>query len=92
MIKIEFRAPQVPAGLFANLLGLAGLIAVAVCVGGFLSALHVPGAWWVAGFLGAVEAIWLSLAATSHAEDEAQWAKEPTRKLATVKPAAAKSV
>lgn len=90
MIKIEFRAPQVPAGLGANLLGLAGLIAVAVCIGGFLASLNVPGCWWIAGLIGAVEAIWLSVAATSRAEAEQAWAKEPTRKLKTV-PAAAKS-
>lgn len=90
-MEIRFRVPRVPSGLFGNLIGLFGLIAVAVCVGGFLSSLHVPGAWWVAGFIGAVEAIMLSWIASTHAEAEAQWAKEPTRPLEMVKPKAAKA-
>lgn len=90
-MEIRFRVPRVPAGLFANLLGVIGLIAVAVSVGGFLSSLNVPGAWWVAGFIAAIEAITLSWIASTHAEAEAQWAKEPTRPMELVKPKASKS-
>ena len=90
-MEIRFRVPRVPTGLFGNLLGVLGLVAFAVCVGGFLSSLNVPGAWWITGIIVAIEAIVLSWIASTHAEAEAQWAKEPTRPLEVVKPKAAKS-
>lgn len=91
-MEIRFRVPRVPAGLFANLLGVIGLIAVAVSVGGFLSSLDVPGAWWVSLFVGALEAITLSWIASTHAEVEAEkWANAPTRPMEIVKPKASKS-
>jgi hypothetical protein len=94
-MELRIRVPRVPAGLFANLLGAAGLIAFAVCVGGVLANFGMPGAWWVSGIIGALEAITLSWIASTHAEAEAEksaeWAKEPTRNLRTVKPAVSKS-
>lgn len=94
-MEVRFRVPRVPAGLFGNLIGLLGLIAFAVCVGGLLASFGMPGAWWVSGIVGAIEAGFLSWIASTHAEAEAEkaieWAKEPTRKLSTVKPAVAKS-
>ncbi len=90
-MELRIRLPRVPAGMISNLVGLLGLIAVAVCIGGFLSSLNVPGAWWVAGLVGAIEAITLSWIASTHAEAEAQWAKEPTRPLEMVKPKASKA-
>ncbi len=90
-MEVRIRLPRVPSGLFGNLVGLLGLIAFAVCVGGLLAANGVTGAWWVSGIIGAVEAGVLSWIASTHAEAEAQWAKEPTRPLEIVKPKAAKS-
>lgn len=93
-MEVRFHLPRVPSGLFSNLLGVIGLVFIAVSVGGFLSALNVPGAWFVSMFIAAVEAVWLAAVAMSHADAEAkQWASEPTAKLATVKPrpAAARS-
>lgn len=91
-MEVRIRLPRVPAGLFANLLGLAGLIAFAVCVGGILASIGFAGAWWVAGLVGACQAVALSYIASTHTEPEATEALTgPTRKLATVKPAAARS-
>ncbi|HEX8006700.1 MAG TPA: hypothetical protein VF482_09775 [Trebonia sp.] len=39
-MELRIRVPRVPAGLGANLLGLLGLVAVAVAVGG------LTGNWW----------------------------------------------
>lgn len=53
-MEIRFRLPRVPSGLGANLLGLAGLIAVAVAVGG------LTGSWWWSILVGGVFAFGLS--------------------------------
>jgi apolipoprotein N-acyltransferase len=90
-MELRIRVPRVPAGLFGNLLGVAGLIAFAVAVGGLLASLNVPGAWWVSLIVGALEAVVLSWIASTHAEAESEWAKQPTAQLAVVKPKAAKS-
>jgi hypothetical protein len=89
-MEVRFHVPKLPAGLFGNLLGLLGLLGFAVCVGGFLTSLNVPGAWWITGLIVAIEAVYLSAVALSHAQaQEQKWATEPTRKLSTVKPAKA---
>lgn len=91
-MEVRFHVPKLPAGLFGNLLGLLGLVGFAVCVGGFLSALDVPGAWWITGLVVTIEAVYLSAVALTHAQAEAEkWAKEPTQSLTVVKPARAKS-
>lgn len=56
---LKIRIPRIPAGLIANLLGLAGLIGFAVCIGG------LAGNWWVSGAIGAVFAVGLSWMANS---------------------------
>jgi membrane protein implicated in regulation of membrane protease activity len=85
---VTFRLPAVPPGLFGNLLGLLALAAFAVCVGGFLTALAVPGAWWVAGIVGAVEAFALSWVAAASAEAEPA---QDQRHLSVAKAATAKT-
>ncbi len=91
MTEVRIPVPRIPAGLFGNLLGLAAFAAFAVCVGGLLASFGMSGAWWVSGIVGAIEAGVLSWIASTHAEAEAQWAKESTRPLEIVKPKAAKS-
>lgn len=91
-MEVRIRVPRIPAGLFGNLMGLLAMAGFALCVGGLLFAFGMPGAWWVSGIIGAIELGFLSWVASTHTEDESQaWAKEPTRKLSTVKPAVAKA-
>lgn len=84
-MQVTFRVPRLPAGLFANLLGVAGLAAIAVCLGGFLSALGVPGPWWIAGFVGGMEAFGMAWVALSAHEEPTQTAQ--LRSVATAKAA-----
>jgi hypothetical protein len=54
---VRIRLPHIPSGLAMNLVGLAGLIGFAVCLGGLL------GNWWVSGLTGCVFAValcWLA--------------------------------
>lgn len=62
--EIRFKVPRVPPGLFGNLLGLAGLIAVAVALGG------LTGNWWWSGLAGGVFAVVLSWMAGTDEPDE----------------------
>lgn len=62
MTELRIRVPQPPAGLLGNLLGLAGLIAVAVAVGG------LTGNWWWSALTGGVFAVALSWIAATHAD------------------------
>lgn len=57
--EIRFRVPRVPPGLYANLLGLAGLVMVAVAVGA------LTGNWWWSGLAGGVFAVALSWMAST---------------------------
>jgi uncharacterized membrane protein YccC len=57
--EIRFKVPRIPPGLFSNLLGLAGLIAVAVAVGG------LTGNWWWTAVAGGVFAVGLSWLAST---------------------------
>jgi hypothetical protein len=57
--EIRFRVPRVPPGLGANLLGLAGLIAVALAVGA------LAGSWWWSVGVGGVFAVALSWLAST---------------------------
>lgn len=63
--EIRFRVPRVPPGLYANLLGLAGLIAVAVAVGA------LAGNWWWSVGVGGVFAVVLSWMASTDEPAEA---------------------
>jgi hypothetical protein len=58
-IYIRVRVPRLPAGLGANLLGLAGLIGFAVTVGA------LAGTWWWSVGVGSVFAVGLSWLASS---------------------------
>lgn len=53
-MEIRFRVPRVPDGLGANLVGLVGLVAVAVAVGG------LTGDWWWSVLVGGVFAVALA--------------------------------
>lgn len=61
-MELRIRVPRVPSGAFGNLLGLAGLIAFAVAVGG------LTGNWWWSALVGGVFAVALSWVASTHAE------------------------
>jgi len=64
-VELHIRVPRVPSGMFANLLGLAGLIAVALAVGG------LTGSWWWSVLVGGVFAVGLSYIAQTHAAADA---------------------
>lgn len=56
-MEIRIRVPRIPAGLVSNLLGLAGLVAVVVAVGGLTG-----NVWW-AVLTGGVFAVVLAVIA-----------------------------
>lgn len=56
---IRLRVPRMPAGLAANLLGLAGLVALSLAVGA------LAGSWWWSVGLGGVFAVGLSWMAST---------------------------
>lgn len=60
MTEIRIPVPRVPAGLIGNLVGLLGLIAVAVAVGG------LTGNWWWSILAGGAFAVALSVVADTH--------------------------
>lgn len=80
-MEIRLRVPKVPAGLFANLLGLAGLVAVAWAIGALV------GNWRWSVLVGGVFAV--ILAGLAGLREEAGEAK--TRQLSSVKPVTAKT-
>jgi hypothetical protein len=61
MTEIRIPVPRLPRGLFANLAGLLGLVAVALAVGG------LTGNWWWSALVGGVFAVGLSYVAQTHA-------------------------
>lgn len=73
-MEIRIAVPRVPTGLLANLLGLLGLLGVALAVGG------LTGSWWWSALVGGVFSVGLSYVAQTHAtapaadavEDEAR--------------------
>ncbi len=64
-MELRIRVPRVPSGLPANLLGLLGLVAFALAVGG------LTGNWWWSVLVGGVFAVGLSYIAQTHAAAEA---------------------
>lgn len=60
-MEIRIAVPRIPHGLAANLLGLFGLVAFALAVGG------LTGNWWWSVAVGGVFAVGLSLIAQTHA-------------------------
>lgn len=61
-MEIRIAVPRVPPGLPANLLGLFGLIGVALAVGG------LTGSWWWSVLVGSVFAVGLSFVAQTQAQ------------------------
>lgn len=61
MTEIRIPVPRLPRGLFANLVGLAGLIAAVLAVGG------LTGNWWWSVLVGGLVAVGLSYVAQTHA-------------------------
>ena len=61
MTEIRIPVPRLPAGLIGNLVGLLGLTAVAVAVGG------LTGNWWWSLLTGGVFAVGLAVVADTHA-------------------------
>lgn len=80
-MEIRIAVPRLPSGLVGNLIGLIGLVAVAVAVGG------LTGNGWWSVLLGGVFAVGLSAIAATHAAASTAPAEAPV--LRTV--AAAKS-
>lgn len=60
--EVRIRVPRVPPGLGANLLGLLGLVAVALAVGG------LAGSWWWSALVGGVLAVGLATLAQTQAQ------------------------
>lgn len=77
-MEIRIAVPRVPTGLVANLLGLAGLVAVALAVGG------LAGSWWWSALVGGVFAVGLSYVAQTQAAAAAPVLEEPTVPLRAV--------
>lgn len=69
MTEIRIPVPRVPPGLGSNLLGLLGLVAVAVALGGLF------GNWWVTALVGGVFAV--ALAHMAQAEPRKTTAAKP---------------
>lgn len=81
MTEIRIPVPRLPSGLLANLVGLFGLVAVAVAVGG------LTGNWWWSLLLGGAFAVGLSYVASTHADAEASAEPVRTRPVAVAKSA-----
>lgn len=69
MTEIRIPVPRLPHGLAANLLGLVGLVAVVLAVGG------LTGNWWWSVLLGGLISVGLSYVAQTHAAAQAEPAK-----------------
>lgn len=63
-MTIKITLPRLPAGAAANIIGLAGLVAVALAVGGLTSN------WWWSALSGGVFAVALAYVAQTHAAAE----------------------
>jgi hypothetical protein len=79
-VEIRIAVPRVPAGLIANLLGLAGLVAFALAVGG------LAGNWWWSALVGGVFAVGLSYVAQTQAASEVAAPAEPIRAIDATQP------
>jgi len=83
-VEIRINVPRVPSGLVANLLGLLGLIAAVVAVGG------LTGNWWWSVLAGGFISVGLSYVAQTYAAAEgadAETAAAPPRLVAAAKSA-----
>jgi hypothetical protein len=78
-VVVSFRIPRVPAGLVANILGLLGLIGIALAVGG------LTGNWWWSLLTGGMFAVGLSYIAQTQAASPIETVvNEATTELRTV--------
>lgn len=62
-MEVRFRIPRLPAGALSNLVGLLGLVAIALAVGA------LAGSWWWSVLAGGVAAV--GLCALAQAQDAA---------------------
>lgn len=69
MTEIRIPVPRLPQGFAANLVGLLGLIAAVLAVGG------LTGNWWWSVLVGGLVSVGLSYVAQTHAVAEAEPAK-----------------
>lgn len=76
-MEIRIALPRVPAGLPANLLGVLGLAAFALAVGG------LAGNWWWSVLVGAVFAVGLSYIAQTQATAQTGTVPAPVRAVET---------
>lgn len=84
-MEFRIRLPRIPAGLGMNLVGLFGLIAVALAVGG------LTGNWWWSALVGGGFAVGLSWVAATHAQAEVAEPAEAERPRLAPAPASARS-
>ena len=77
MNEIRIPVPRLPAGLGSNLVGLVGLVVVAVSIGGLV------GNWWWSGLVGGVFAVGLAVLAQAQAQPTVEVGAEQ-RRLAAV--------
>jgi hypothetical protein len=66
MTEIRIPVPRLPRGFGARLLGLAGLVAFALAIGG------LSGNWWWSVLVGGAFAVGLAYIAETHAAAEAE--------------------
>ncbi|MDH2425774.1 hypothetical protein [Sphaerisporangium sp. TRM90804] len=78
---VSFRLPSISLGAVSNMVGLLGLVAVAVAVGGLL------GSWWWTCLSGGVFAVGLAVLAGMSAQAQAQ-AEAAGQAPAVLRPAA----
>lgn len=69
MVTIRIPVPRIPPGLLSNLLGLLGLVAVAVALGGLLHN------WWWSVLAGGVSAV--VLASVAQRAEQAETVRKP---------------
>lgn len=81
MTEIRIPVPRLPRGLGANLIGLAGLVAVVLAVGG------LTGNGWWSVLLGGLVSVGLSYVAQTHAAAEVPAEKPTLRPVAAAKSA-----
>jgi hypothetical protein len=80
-MEIRINVPRIPSGLFANLIGLAGLVAVVLAVDG------LTGNWWWSVLAGGVVAVGLAYIAQTQAAAEASTAEPAKPALAVARSA-----
>lgn len=79
-MEIRIAVPRLPSGLFANLVGLVGLLGVVLAVGG------LTGNWWWSVLAGGLISVGLSYVAQLHAQVQAE-PVAPPRLVAAAKSA-----